>query len=124
MTWSCVQSLKKWRHYLLPKEFVVFIDNQALTNIKTQEKLSNRHLKWTEKLQSFTFIIKHNKGQLNKVADALSRNLLTVQEVQLQSIGIKGFKDLYEEGEDFSQAYKVCLDFENHFHSEFADYTL
>ena len=77
-----------------------------------------------EYLQSFTFTIKHKKGQLNKVEDALSRKLLTIQEVQLQSIGIEGFKDLYEEDEDFSQAYKVCLEFENNFHSDFADYTL
>lgn len=59
--YALVQSLKKWRHYLLPKEFVVFIDNQALSYIKTQEKLRNRHLKWMEYLQSFTFTIKHEK---------------------------------------------------------------
>ena len=108
----------------MPKEFVVYTDNQALSYINTQEKLSNKHLKWMEYLQSFTFTIKHKKGQFNKVADALSRKLLTVQEIQLQSIGIEGFKDLYEEDEDFSQAYKVCQEFENNFHGEFADYTL
>jgi hypothetical protein len=61
---------------------------------------------------------------MNKVADALSRRLLTVQEVQLQSIGIESFKELYEGDEDFSEAYKVCKDFKNHFHSQFADYTI
>jgi len=25
-----IQALKKWRHYLIPKEFVLYIDNQAL----------------------------------------------------------------------------------------------
>ena len=58
------------------------------------------------------------------VAATLSRNIFTIQEVQLQSIGIVGFKDLCEEDEDFSQAYKVCLAFENHFRGEFVDYTL
>ena len=77
-----------------------------------------------EYLKCFIFSIKHKKGQLNKVANPLSRKLLTVQEVQLKSIGIAGFKDLYEEDEDFSQAYKVCLEFENHFHSDFTDYSL
>lgn len=105
--YALVQSLKKWRHYLLPKEFVVFTDNQALSYINTQEKLRNRHLKWMEYLQSFTFTIKGKKGQLNKVVDALSRKLLTVQELQLQSIGIEGFKDLYEGDDDFSTTYKV-----------------
>lgn len=28
--YAMVQSLKKWRHYLLPKEFIVNIDNHAL----------------------------------------------------------------------------------------------
>lgn len=42
----------------------------------------------------------------------------------MQSIGIEGFKDLYEEDEDFSSAYKVYKEFENHFHGECVDYTL
>ena len=28
--YAIVQALKKWRHYLLPKEFVLYIDHQAL----------------------------------------------------------------------------------------------
>ena len=59
------------------------------------------------------------------MADALSRTLLTVQEVKLQSIGLDSFKDLYEEDIDFSEVYKVCNDFSNHyFHSDFVEYTL
>ena len=46
--YALVQALKKWRHYLLPKEFVVFIDNKALSFINSQEKLSLRHIKWME----------------------------------------------------------------------------
>ena len=30
--YAMVQSLKRWRHYLLPKEFIVFIDDQALAS--------------------------------------------------------------------------------------------
>lgn len=71
-----------------------------------------------EYIQAFTFTIKHKKGQLNKVADALSRRLLTVQEIQIKSIGIESFKDLYGEDEDFLEVYKVCSNFENHFHSK------
>lgn len=29
--YSMVQALKKWRHYLLPKEFVVYTDNHAFS---------------------------------------------------------------------------------------------
>lgn len=122
--YALVQALRKWRHYLLPKEFVVFIDNQGLSFINSQEKLSNRHIKWIEYLQAYTFTIKHKKGQLNKVADVLSKRLLIVQEVTLQSIGVESFKELYKEDEYFSEVYKVCSKFNNHFNSQYVDYTL
>lgn len=64
-----------------------------------------------EYLQAFTFTIKHKKGQMNKVTYALNKRLLIVKEVQLQSIGIESFKDLYKDDEDFSEGYKVCSDF-------------
>lgn len=89
-----------------------------------QDKLSHRHVKWVEYLQSYTFTLKHKKGQCNKVVDALSRRLLIVQEVQVQSIGIDCFKTMYSDDDDFADIYKVCSDFENHFHHEYADYTL
>lgn len=109
---------------MFPKEFVVYTDNQALSFLNSQEKLNHRHIKWVEYLQSCKFTIKHKKGQCNKVAFALSMRLLIMQEVQLKSIGVDSFKNLYEEDEDFAAAYKVCQEFGNHFHSEYANYTL
>jgi RNase H-like domain found in reverse transcriptase len=41
-----VQALQHWRHYLLPKEFLLFIDRQALKFLHNQNKLSTRHVKW------------------------------------------------------------------------------
>ena len=66
----------------------------------------------------------HKKGTNNKVMDALSRRLLTMQEVKLKSIGLDGFKYLYEEDPDYSEDYNVCIDVSNHFHSDFVEYTL
>lgn len=109
---------------MLPKEFIVYSDNQALSFLNSQEKLSHRHMKWVEYLQAYTFNIKHKKGALNKVADALSKRVLTIQEIQLKSMGIDHFKDLYADDEDFAEIYKVCLEFKNHFHSKYAEYTL
>lgn len=102
----------------------MFTDNQALSYINTQEKLRNKHLKWMEYLKSFTFIIKHNKGKLKKVENALNRRIMIVQEIYLQSIGMEIFHNLYKEDEDISEAYKVCMYFENHFHRKFSKYTL
>ena len=79
--YAMVQSLRKWRYYLLPKEFVVYTDNHALSFLNRQEKLNHRHMKWIEFLQAYTFTIKHKKGETNKVVDALSRRNLTIQEI-------------------------------------------
>jgi hypothetical protein len=46
--YAVIQALKKWRHYLIPKEFVLYSDNQALQFITRQEKLNQKHAKWVE----------------------------------------------------------------------------
>ncbi|GKB69474.1 reverse transcriptase [Tanacetum coccineum] len=40
-----VRSLDTWRHYLLPSEFVMFLDHDALKYIHRQHKLNPRHAK-------------------------------------------------------------------------------
>jgi hypothetical protein len=78
--YAIIKALKKWRHYLVPQEFVLYSDNQALQFITRQEKLNQRHAKWVEFMQNFTFVIKHIAGNANKVVDALSRRCLIMQE--------------------------------------------
>jgi hypothetical protein len=46
--YAMIQALKKWRHYLIPKEFVLYNDNQALQFITRRGKLNQRHAKWVE----------------------------------------------------------------------------
>lgn len=48
--YALVQSLKKWQNYLLPKEFIVYTDNHALSFLNGQEQLNQKHLKWVEYL--------------------------------------------------------------------------
>jgi hypothetical protein len=100
--------LKKWRHYLVPKEFVLYNDNQALQFITRQEKLNQRHAKWVEFMQNFTFFIKHIAGNANKVADALSRRCLILQEFQVETLGFEHLKDMYCDDADFKEAYEAC----------------
>jgi hypothetical protein len=46
--YAVIQALNKWRHYLVPKEFVLYSDNQALHFITRQEKFNQKYAKWVE----------------------------------------------------------------------------
>ena len=78
--YAIVQALKKWRHYLLSKEFILYSDNHALQFINNELKLNQKHAKWVDLLQRFNFVIKHTSGKLKKVV---------VQELK---VGLEGFE--------------------------------
>ena len=42
----------------------------------------------------------------------------------MQSIGIEECKALYKGDEYFVEVYKVCVEYKNHFHSEYSNFTL
>ena len=88
----------------MPKEFVLYSDNHALQYIMQQHKLNQKHAKWVEFLQSFTFVMKCISGKSNHVVDALSRRTLIVQETQVQVLGFEHLRDLYEIDNDFQNA--------------------
>jgi hypothetical protein len=106
--YAIIQALKKWRHYLIPKEFVLYNDNHALQFVTQQEKLNQKHAKWVEYMQNFTFVIKHISGTANKVADALSRKCLLLQEFRVKTLGFENLRDMYAEDVDFREAYEAA----------------
>lgn len=99
--YAVVRVLHHWRHYLLPNDFVLYSDHEALRFLTSQKKLNTRHGRWVEFLQAYTFVLKHKSGVENKVADALSRRvtLLFVMDVK-----VTGFERLKED-------YLTCPDF-------------
>ena len=119
-----VQSLKKWRHYLIPKDFFVYTENHALSFFNSQEKLSVRHLKWMDQLQAYTFNIKHKGGGENKVANALSRRVGLLEELQLQSVGIDSLKHLYADDPYFVEIFQVCIEMVGRYHTNFYEYLI
>jgi hypothetical protein len=93
---------------LIPKEFVLYSDNHALQFVTQQEKLNQRHVKWVEYIQNFTFVIKHIFGTANKVVDALSRKCLLLQEFKVRTLGFDDLKDMYADDSDFKEAYEAA----------------
>ena len=65
--------LKKYRHFLLGRKFVIRTDNAALTSLmKTPEPLAQQG-RWLDLISEYDFQIVHRPGVQNRVPDALSR---------------------------------------------------
>ncbi|GKD97443.1 putative nucleotidyltransferase, ribonuclease H [Tanacetum coccineum] len=88
--YAVVQAVKHWRHYLFPKEFVLFTDHDSLRHIRTQDKVSHKHGHWLAFLEKFTFVVKHKTGVSNRVVDALSRRsgLLVTMRVDVPGLDV------------------------------------
>ena len=93
---------------MIPKEFVLYYENHDLQFIKSQPKLNQRHVKWVEFLQKFTFVIKHTSGKSNKLADALSIVNMVLQEVKVITLGFEKLIDMYKEDSYFKDIYAAC----------------
>jgi hypothetical protein len=75
--------------------------------VSQQEKLNQKHAKWVEYMQNFTFVIKHISGTANKMADALSRKCLLLQELRVKTLGFENLRDMYAGDADFAEAYEA-----------------
>jgi len=67
----------------------LYSDHEALRYLNSQKRLNARHSKWVEFLQDYTFVLKHKACVENKVADALSRRVMTSVIMSTEVIGFK-----------------------------------
>lgn len=68
-----IHALKKRRHYLHGKPFVLYTDHQSLSYILGLKELTGRLARWLDVLANYHFEIRYIQGPKNVVADCLSR---------------------------------------------------
>ena len=72
---AIVFAIKKWRPYIIGKQFVVRIDQRNLCFLLEQRVVEAEYQKWILKLMPYNFIIQYKPSSTNSAADALSRAL-------------------------------------------------
>jgi hypothetical protein len=119
--YALVQSVKKWKHYLLGKETIIHINHQPLQYLQAHTKLKqSRHYRCMGFLQQFHLVIKYKNGTSNKVADMISRPLIVASiilknaslshERYIEQYAIDGhFKEVYTDLTLGAQVENYCL---------------
>jgi hypothetical protein len=106
--YALIRTLETWQHYLWPKEFVIHSDNKSLKHLKGQGKLSRKHTKWVEFIETFLYVIKYKisqathvlltkkkkvikykQGKENIMADALSRRYVLLSALDARFSGFE-----------------------------------
>ncbi|GJY40324.1 transposon ty3-I gag-pol polyprotein, partial [Tanacetum coccineum] len=96
-----VQAIKKWEHFFIRLEFVVYSDNQALKYFHTQRHLNKIQTWWANFLEKFNYVIKHKSDASNKMADALSRKPTLLVTISNDVVVFESIRGLYASDEDF-----------------------
>ena len=106
--YALIRALQVWQHYLRPKEFVIHTDHESLKFLKSQNKLSKRHVRWISFIETFPYVIKYKTGKSNIVADALSRRYTLLATLDAKLFGFELIKDLYTTDDDFKLVFEAC----------------
>jgi RNase H-like domain found in reverse transcriptase/Reverse transcriptase (RNA-dependent DNA polymerase) len=114
-TIAILKALLKWEDKLLSHRVLVVTDHKALKFFKTQQCLNSQQVCWMEFLACFDFDITYVKGEMNLVADALSRYYENDHWDESHNVShyINADAQLDPEGEDlpwvqFEESWAMC----------------
>ncbi|KAK9703045.1 RNase H-like domain found in reverse transcriptase [Popillia japonica] len=62
-----------FRTYLCGQRFTIVTDHHSLCYLHSMKSPNRRLLRWSLKLMEYSYVVVHQKGTTNKIADALSR---------------------------------------------------
>ncbi|UYV76586.1 K02A2.6-like, partial [Cordylochernes scorpioides] len=71
---AIVESVEKFRIYLMGRKVTIFSDHHALQWLKTIKNPSGRLFRWSLRLSSYEYEVRYIKGKQQYEADLLSRN--------------------------------------------------
>ena len=105
--YALVQSVKKWKHYLMGKEIVIHTGDQPLQYLHSQTKLQqSRHYRWMGFLQQFHSVMRYKKGIRNKVVDMLSRPIINASTILKHNYVLhESYIKQYAQDMDFKDVY-------------------
>nr|XP_016511489.1 PREDICTED: uncharacterized protein LOC107828385 [Nicotiana tabacum] len=75
----------------------------------SQGKLSRRHAKWVEFIETFPYVISYKQGKENVDADALSRRYVLVSTLTFKLMGFDQIKGLYANDVYFGKIFADCM---------------
>lgn len=79
-TIALVETLRRFRYYLLGKHFIVYTDCRSLEQAYSKRKMIDKIARWFMEIQEYDFEIRYKAGKQMEHVDFLSRNPVNADE--------------------------------------------
>jgi len=85
---AVIFGLKRFRQYLIGREFVIRTDHSALQWLRRTPEPIAQAGRWLAIMEEFNFVVQHRAGSKHQNADALSRYPVHSTEVETTTVGV------------------------------------